>query len=97
MPLLVLTKEVQTFIRACEHLLSMPSSPPICDDEGALLSYYIQELSNKYGAPKADRAGSAESCATGRGDQSLGHNCYPAGSCLSRKDDKRVGNANLAK
>ena len=69
---LVLTKEVQMFIRACEHLLSMPSSPPICDDEGALVNYYIQELVNKYGAPKADRAGSAESCATGQGDRSLG-------------------------
>jgi len=70
--LLVLTKEVQMFIRACEHLLSVPSSSPICDDEGALVNYYIQELLNKYGAPRADRAGSAESCTTGRGDQSLG-------------------------
>ena len=72
MPLLVLTKEVQMFIRACEHLLSMPSSPPICDDEGALVNYYIQELVNKYGASKADRVGSLESCTTGQGDQSLG-------------------------
>ena len=47
---LVLTKEVQMFIRACEHLLSMP--PPLCDDEGALVNYYIQELLNKYGVPK---------------------------------------------
>ena len=38
MPLLVITKEVQTFIRACEHLISMPSSPPICDDEAALVT-----------------------------------------------------------
>ena len=66
MPLLVLTKEVQTFIRACEHLLSMPSSPPICDDEAGLVNYYIQELLNKYGAPKADIASSAESCTTGQ-------------------------------
>ena len=72
MPLLVLTKEVQTFIRACEHLLSMPSSPPICDDERALVNYYIRELVNKYGASKVDRAGSAESCSTGQGDRSLG-------------------------
>ena len=72
MSLLVLTKEVQMFIRACEHLLSVPSSSPICDDEGALVNYYIQELLNKYGATRADRAGSAESCTTGRGDQSLG-------------------------
>jgi hypothetical protein len=72
MPLPVLTKEVQTFIRACEHLLSMPSSPPICDDERALVSYYIQELVNRYGAPKEDRAGSAESCTTGQETQSLG-------------------------
>ena len=72
MSLLVLTKEVQMFIRACEHLLSVPSSSPICDDEGALVNYYIQELLNKYGAPRADRAGSAESCATGQGGQSLG-------------------------
>jgi hypothetical protein len=60
MPLLVLTKEVQAFIRACEHLLSMPPSPPIGDDEAAFVSYYIHELLNKYGAPK------------GGSDQSLG-------------------------
>ena len=72
MSLLSLTKEVQMFIRACEHLLSMPSSPPICDDEGALVNYYIQELVNKYGAPKPDIACLAESCTTGQGDQSLG-------------------------
>lgn len=72
MPLLMLTKEVEMFIRACEHLLSLPSSPPIGDDEGALVNYYIQELVNKYGTPKADLAGSAESCTTGQGDQSLG-------------------------
>lgn len=72
MPVLVLTKEVQMFIRACEHLLSMPSSPPICDDEGALVNYYIQELLNKYGASKADIASPAESCTTGQGNQSLG-------------------------
>jgi hypothetical protein len=69
---LVLTKEVQMFIRACEHLLSRPSSPPLCDDEGALVNYYIQELLNRYGAPKEDRAGLAESCITGKGDRSLG-------------------------
>ena len=69
---LVLTKEVQMFIRACEHLLSMPSSPPLCDDEGALVNYYIQELLNRYGAPKEDRAGLAESCITGGEDRSLG-------------------------
>ena len=72
MPLLVLSKEVQTFIRACEHLLSMPSSPPLPDDEGALVDYYIRELLNKYGAPKEDRAGAAESCNTRHGDQSPG-------------------------
>lgn len=59
--MLVLSREVQAFIRACEYLLSMPSSPPLSDDEGVLVDYYIQELSNKYGAPKEDRAGSAES------------------------------------
>jgi hypothetical protein len=69
---LVLTKEVQMFIRACEHLLSRPSSPPLCDDEGALVNYYIQELLNRYGAPKEDRAGLAESCITGEEDRSLG-------------------------
>jgi len=69
---LVLTKEVQMFIRACEHLLSMPSSPPLCDDEGALVNYYIQELLNRYGAPKEDRACLAESCITGEEDRSLG-------------------------
>ena len=69
---LVLTKEVQMFIRACEHLLSMPSSPPLCDDEGALVNYYIQELLDRYGAPKEDRAALAESCITGEGDGSLG-------------------------
>jgi hypothetical protein len=52
--LLALTKEVQTFIRACEHLLSMPPSPPIGDDETALVNYYIHELLNKY-ASKGDR------------------------------------------
>ena len=67
---LVLTKEVQMFIRACEHLLSMP--PPLCDDEGALVNYYIQELLNKYGVPKEDTAGLAESCITGEGDRSVG-------------------------
>lgn len=71
MPLLVLTKEVQTFVRACEHLLSMPSLPPICGDEAALINYYIEELLNRYGATKADSNGSAESCTTGQGDQSL--------------------------
>ena len=60
MPLLVLTNEVQMFIRACEHLLSLPSSPPICDDEAALVNYYIQELVNKYGSPKTDTATSRE-------------------------------------
>jgi len=69
---LVLTKEVQMFIRACEHLLSMPSSPPLCDDEGALVNYYIQELLNRYGAPKEERADLAESCITGEEDRSLG-------------------------
>ncbi len=69
---LVLTKEVQMFIRACEHLLSMPSSPPLCDDEGALVNYYIQELLDRYGAPKEDRAALAESCITGEGDRSVG-------------------------
>ena len=68
---LVLTKEVQMFIRACEHLLSMPS-PPLCDDEGALVNYYIQELLDRYGAPKEDRAALAESCITGEGDRSVG-------------------------
>ena len=69
MPLLVFAKEVQTFIRACEHLLSLPSSPPISDDEKGFVAYYIQELSHKYGGPKADTPGSAE---VGQGDQSLG-------------------------
>jgi hypothetical protein len=69
---LVLAKEVQMFIRACEHLLSMPSSPPLCDDEGALVNYYIQELLNRYGAPKEYGASLAESCITGQGDRSLG-------------------------
>ena len=69
---LVLTKEVQMFIRACEHLLSMPSSPPLCDDEGALVNYYIQELLDRYGALKEDRAALAESCITGEEDRSLG-------------------------
>lgn len=69
--MLILSKEVQEFIRTCEHLLSMPSSPPFSDDEGILVDYYIQELSNKYGAPK-DRADAAESCNTRHGDQSLG-------------------------
>jgi hypothetical protein len=68
MPLLVLTKEVQMFVRACEHLLSMPSLPPIGDDEAALVNYYVQELLNRYGATKADRAGSVESCTTGQGN-----------------------------
>jgi hypothetical protein len=69
---LVLTKEVQMFIRACEHLLSMPSSPPLCDDEGALVNYYVQELLDRYGAPKEDRASLAESCITGEEGRSLG-------------------------
>lgn len=63
MPLLVFAKEVQTFIRACEHLLS---SPPISDDEKAFVAYYIQELSHKYGGPEADTPASAE---VGQGDQ----------------------------
>lgn len=71
-PLLALSKQVQTFIRACEHLLSMPSSLPLSDDEGILVDYYIQELSNKYGAPRENRAGVAEACNTRHGDQSLG-------------------------
>lgn len=65
MPFLVFAKEVQTFIRACEHLLSLPSSPPISGDEKAFVAYYIQELLAKYGAPKADGAASAE---VGQGD-----------------------------
>ena len=69
---LVLTKEVQMFIRACEHLLSMPSSTPLCDDEGALVNYYIQELLDRYGALKEDRAALAESCITAEGDRSVG-------------------------
>ena len=69
---LVLTKEVQMFIRACEHLLSMPSSPPLCDDEGALVNYYLQELLDRYGALKEDRAALAESCITAEGDRSVG-------------------------
>ena len=69
---LVLTKEVQMFIRACEHLLSMPSSPPLCDDEGALVNYYIQELLDRYGALKEDRAALAASCITAEGDRSVG-------------------------
>ena len=70
---LVLTKEVQMCIRACEHLLSIPSSPPLCDDEGALVNYYyIQELLDRCGAPKEDRAALAESCFTGEGDRSVG-------------------------
>ena len=62
MPLLALTKEVKMFMRACEHLLSMPSSP-ICDDEAALVNYYIEELLHKYGA---DVAGSTDPCTTGQ-------------------------------
>ena len=68
MPLLVLAKEVQMFVRACEHLLSMPSLPPLGDDEAALVTYYVQELLNRYGATKSDRAGSVESCTTGQGN-----------------------------
>lgn len=68
MPLLVFAKEVQTFIRACEHLLSLPSSPLISDDEKGFVVYYIQELSHKYGGSKADTPASAE---VGQGDQSL--------------------------
>lgn len=69
--MLVLSKEVQTFGRVCEHLLSTFSAP-LSDDERVLVVYYIQELSNKYGAPKEYGAGSAESCNTRHGDQSLG-------------------------
>ena len=57
--MLVPSREVQAFIRACEHLLSRTSSPPLSDNEGVLVDYYIQdiqELSNKYGAPKEDGA-----------------------------------------
>ena len=63
--MLVFAKEIQMFIRACEHLLSMPSSRPISDDEGALVKYYIEELSHKYGASKADRSGAAASAPRG--------------------------------
>jgi hypothetical protein len=58
MPLPLFAKEVQTFIRACEELLSLPSSPPISDHEKAFVAYYVQELSHKYDVPKADEAGS---------------------------------------
>ena len=62
--MLVLGKEVQNFIRASEHLISMPSSPLLSDDEGILVQYYIRELCIRYGAPNEDRAGSAESSNT---------------------------------
>ena len=70
--MVVLSKEIQAFTGACEHLLSTTPSSPLSDDERRIVEYYIQELSNKYGAPKADIAGSAESCTIGQGDQSLG-------------------------
>ena len=70
--MLLLSKEVQMFNRACEHLLSITSSAPLSDDERGIVDYYLQELSNKYGARKEYRAGSAESCNTRHGDQSLG-------------------------
>ena len=58
--MLDLGKEVQDFVRASEHLLSVPSSPLLSDDEGILVEYYIRELCLKYGAPNRDTAGSAE-------------------------------------
>ena len=69
--MLVLSKEVQTLGRVCEHLLSTFSAP-LSDDERALVAYYIQELSNKYGAPEEYRAGLAESCNTRHGAHSPG-------------------------
>ena len=59
--MLVLSKEVQMFSRACEYLLSMTSSAPLSDDERGIIAYYLQELSNTYGVRKECRAGSAES------------------------------------
>jgi hypothetical protein len=49
--MVVLSKEIQAFIGSCEHLLSTTPSSPLSDDERRIVGYYIQELSNKYGAP----------------------------------------------
>ena len=51
---MVVSKEVQTFVRACEHLLSVPSSLPLSDIEGDFVNFYIRELTNKYGVPKEE-------------------------------------------
>ena len=56
----------------------MPSSPPICDDERAPVNYYIQELVNEYGVPKADRAGRRSHVPLVREPSPCGHDCYPA-------------------
>jgi hypothetical protein len=50
--MVVLSKEIQAFTGACEHLLSTTPSSPLSDDEQRIVGYYIQELSEKYGAPK---------------------------------------------
>ena len=54
---MVVAKEVQTFVRACEHLLSMPTSAPLSDIESDLVVYYIQELTNKYGVQLNGKVG----------------------------------------
>ena len=41
-----LRREIQTYARACEHLLSLDQQ--LTDEERDLLEYYLSELSRKY-------------------------------------------------
>ena len=95
MPLLVLAKEVQMFVRACEHLLSMPSLPPIGDDEAALINYYVQELLNRYGATSRTEPVRWSHVPRVRESSLCGDNCYRARQAREGKSVKQgFGDAN---
>jgi len=53
-------KEMQDFMRASEHLLCLPRSRRLSDDEGILIDYYLKELTARFGAPDEEKDGSVQ-------------------------------------
>jgi hypothetical protein len=44
-PVFAYRHEVQTYLRACEHLLAASTvSPPLTEEERAMIGYYMAEL-----------------------------------------------------
>ena len=51
-PLPPLRKEVQNYLRSCEHVLSVPAVPhdlPFSPDEVQIMKYYVAEMGKMLG------------------------------------------------